>query len=161
MGRYDIQPVSSPELETLLAELSGSVSRPDEGIFGPHSISWKINRESALFLAAGRAALLQLAHPWVAAAIAQHSKTLNDPLARFHRTFRVIFTMVFGTTEAGIGCRPAAAPLHRPYAACCRMRSDNSARDRATRPTKSPPCVGCSQRWWTARCWPMNSYLPP
>jgi uncharacterized protein (DUF2236 family) len=104
------RPVSAPDLEALLAELSGSVSRPEEGIFGPHSISWKINRESALFLAAGRAALLQLAHPWVATAIAQHSKTLNDPLTRFHRTFRTIYTMIFGTAEQAVA---ASRQLHR------------------------------------------------
>jgi uncharacterized protein (DUF2236 family) len=104
------RPVSSPDLEKLLAGLSGEVSKPEEGIFGPHSISWKINRESALFLAAGRAALLQLAHPWVAAAIAQHSTTLNDPVARFHRTFGVIFTMIFGTAEQAFA---AARQMHR------------------------------------------------
>jgi uncharacterized protein (DUF2236 family) len=105
-----IRPVSAPDLETLLAELSGSVSRPEEGIFGPHSISWKVNRESALFLAAGRAALLQLAHPWVATAIAQHSRTLDNPIARFHHTFRVIFTMIFGTAEQALA---ASRQLHR------------------------------------------------
>jgi hypothetical protein len=28
--------------------------------------------------------------PWVAAAIEQHSDTCADPIARFHRTFRVV-----------------------------------------------------------------------
>jgi uncharacterized protein (DUF2236 family) len=105
-----IRPVSAPDLEMLLADLGESVSAPAEGIFGPGSVSWKINRESALFLAAGRAALLQLAHPWVATAIAQHSKTLNDPVSRFHHTFRVIFTMIFGTSEQAFS---AARQLHR------------------------------------------------
>ena len=103
------QLVSAPDLETLLAGLSRS-AEPHEGLFGPRSISWKINRESALFLAAGRAALLQLAHPWVAAAITEHSRTLNDPAARFHRTFRVIFTMVFGSLEQALS---ASRQLHR------------------------------------------------
>lgn len=102
--------VSAPDLEVLLADLGGTVSRPKEGIFGPESVSWKINRESALFLAAGRAALLQLAHPWVATAIAQHSKTLDNPIARFHHTFRVIFTMIFGTAEQALA---ASRQLHR------------------------------------------------
>lgn len=70
---------------------------PRAGIFGPQSVSWKINREAAVFLGAGRAALLQLAHPWVATALDQHSTTLSDPIGRFHNTFRVIYTMVFGT----------------------------------------------------------------
>jgi uncharacterized protein (DUF2236 family) len=105
-----IELVSASDLEVLLAGLSRSTATPQEGLFGPRSISWKINRESALFLAAGRAALLQLAHPWVAAAIAQHSRTLNDPAARFHRTFRVIFTMIFGSLDQAFS---ASRQLHR------------------------------------------------
>src|SRR5215472_6662488 len=66
------------------------------GVFGPSSVTWRMNREAILFLAAGRALLLQLAHPWVAAAVAEHSRALTDPVARFHRTFKVVFTMVFG-----------------------------------------------------------------
>jgi|SRR5580698_6022961 uncharacterized protein (DUF2236 family) len=105
-----LRPVSASDLEQLLSGLKDSVAKPREGLFGPDSISWKINRESALFLAAGRAALLQLAHPWVATAIAQHSRTLNDPIVRFHNTFRVIFTMIFGTAEQAF---TAARQLHR------------------------------------------------
>src|SRR5271163_1486475 len=82
------------------------------GIFGPSSISWKVNRESALFLGAGRAALLQLAHPWVATALDQHSNLRNDPLARFHNTFRVVFTMVFGALDQALACSRYLYQLH-------------------------------------------------
>ena len=54
-----------------------------EGVFGPDSLTWRIDREALTFLGAGRALLLQLAHPWVAAAIAEHSKTIDDPIGRF------------------------------------------------------------------------------
>ncbi len=104
--------VSARDLETLIAELKLSAPNPSRSIFAPDSISWKINRESALFLAAGRAALLQLAHPWVATAIAEHSRTLNDPIGRFHHTFRVMFTMVFGTVEQALA---ASRHLHRRH----------------------------------------------
>jgi uncharacterized protein (DUF2236 family) len=53
--------------------------------------------------------LLQLAHPWVATALEQHSSLLNDPIARFHNTFRIVFTMVFGTLEQALA---AARHLH-------------------------------------------------
>jgi uncharacterized protein (DUF2236 family) len=94
--------VSEAALERLFDEVRNSAAGRAQGIFGPTSISWKVNRESALFLAAGRAALLQLAHPWVAAAIAEHSTTLADPIGRFHQTFRVMFTMVFGSLEQAL-----------------------------------------------------------
>lgn len=94
--------VSRGDLEALLGEVKQQVGNPNAGIFGSRSVTWKINRESAVFLGAGRAALLQLAHPWVAAALAQHSTTLADPIARFHQTFRVVFTMVFGTVDQAL-----------------------------------------------------------
>ncbi len=90
------------------------VADPEQGIFGRDSLSWKINRESALFLAAGRAALLQLAHPWVAAALAEHSTTLSEPVTRFHNTFRVMFTMVFGPLNAALD---VSRQLHRRHSA--------------------------------------------
>jgi uncharacterized protein (DUF2236 family) len=94
--------VSAADLERLLEEVKRSAAGPAEGLFGPDSISWRINREAGLFLAAGYATLLQLAHPWVAAAISQHSTTLHDPIGRFHQTFRVMFTMSFGPVEQAI-----------------------------------------------------------
>jgi uncharacterized protein (DUF2236 family) len=91
------QPVSRSQIESLIDSIARSVPDPRAGIFGPHSVSWKINRESALFLGAGRAALLQLAHPWVATALQQHSTLMQRPIARFHSTFRIVFTMIFGS----------------------------------------------------------------
>lgn len=97
------QPVSLNSSECLIASAMRAANGLDPseraGLFGPASITWQINRESALFLAAGRAALLQLAHPWVATALEQHSTLIERPIARFHSTFRIIFTMVFGSVD--------------------------------------------------------------
>src|SRR5579862_8401354 len=104
--------VSRADLESLLATLERQTVDPRAGLFGPNSVTWKISRESALFLGSGRAALLQLAHPWVAAAIAQHSTVLNRPIARFHNTFRVVFTMVFGSLDQALGAARHLYSLH-------------------------------------------------
>ena len=106
------QPVSQQEIERLWESVARHTANPQTGIFGPDSVSWKVNRESALFLGAGRAALLQLAHPWVATALDQHSNLLNDPLARFHNTFRVVFTMVFGTLDQALAASCHLYHLH-------------------------------------------------
>jgi uncharacterized protein (DUF2236 family) len=53
-----------------------------QGVFGPRSLTWQIDRESAIFFGAGRALLLQLGHPWVAAAIEPHSNAFADPILR-------------------------------------------------------------------------------
>ena len=97
------------ELNRLRAAAAGSLS----GLFGPRSVTWQVDREAAIFLGAGRALLLQLAHPWVAAAIEQHSDTFADPIARFHRTFSVVFSMVFGSLDQSLS---AACSLHRRHA---------------------------------------------
>src|SRR6478609_5664592 len=86
------------ELSAVRRVLTGSLA----GIFGPQSITWQIDREAAIFLGAGRALLLQLAHPWVAAAISEHSKTFADPIGRFHRTFDIVFAMVFGSLDRAL-----------------------------------------------------------
>jgi uncharacterized protein (DUF2236 family) len=82
-------------------------------MFGPRSLTWQIDRESAIFFGAGRALLLQLAHPWVAAAIEQHSNAFADPVGRFHRTFSTVFAMVFGTLDQSVD---AARRLHGRHA---------------------------------------------
>lgn len=70
----------------------------DRGLFGPDSISWRIDRE-VLVLAGGSCALLmQLAHPAVAAGVAQHSDFRADPFARLRRTLAATYAVVFGTT---------------------------------------------------------------
>lgn len=101
--------VSVDQSEALLAAEARTCPHPEAGVFGPDSLSWKINRESALFLGAGRAALLQLAHPWVAAALADHSTVMARPIARFHNTFRIVFTMIFGSLDQTLA---AARHLH-------------------------------------------------
>jgi uncharacterized protein (DUF2236 family) len=58
--------------------------------------------------------LLQLAHPWIAAAVEQHSDTFANPIGRFHRTFSTVFTMVFGSLDQSLD---AARRLHRRHAA--------------------------------------------
>ncbi len=78
----------------------------------PAPVSWKINRESAVFLGAGRAALLQLAHPWVATALQQHSNVMSRPIARFHNTFRIVYTMIFGSLAQALAAARHLYNLH-------------------------------------------------
>lgn len=106
------QPVTPQAIERLWSSIAERTADPRAGIFGPSSISWRVNRESALFLGAGRASLLQLAHPWVATVLDQHSNFRSDPLARFHGTFRVVFTMIFGTLRQALAASRHLFHLH-------------------------------------------------
>jgi len=97
-------------LEAELAALRARVPDPSAGIFGPGSAVWEVNRHSVIFLGAGRAALLQLAHPWVAQAVWDHSSARTDPVGRFNRTFLRVFDMVYGHLDAA--CH-SAERVHR------------------------------------------------
>lgn len=112
-GLPQLESVGQDELERELAWIGAATADPAAGVFGPHSMTWRVNREAVLFLGAGRALLLQLAHPWVAAAVAEHSVALRDPIGRFHRTFDTMFTLVFGTLEQAFD---TARRLHRLHA---------------------------------------------
>lgn len=92
--------VSKDELEGMLEALRREITNPREGLHGPSSFVWNVDKEAVLFLGGGRAALLQLAHPYVAHAVEQHSQTRTDPLGRFQRTFENVFAMVFGDFES-------------------------------------------------------------
>jgi uncharacterized protein (DUF2236 family) len=104
--------ISSSDLERQLLSLQESSSDASRGLFGPNSMLWTVNRESVVYLGAGRALLLQLSHPIIAAAVAQHSTVLNNPLKRLHQTFSTMFKMVFGTIEQSF---QAARALHHRH----------------------------------------------
>ncbi|MCC6525304.1 MAG: DUF2236 domain-containing protein [Polyangiaceae bacterium] len=88
--------VGRADLERSLAQLAREAPDARAGIFGPDTVAWRVLRESIVFLGGGRAALLQLAHPFVAHAVDEHSHTRTDPFGRFQRTFAHVFAMAFG-----------------------------------------------------------------
>ncbi len=104
--------VSRADLEESLARVRAAVAHPAHGLYGPGSIAWTIDKEAVLFLGGGRAALLQLAHPFVAYAVDQHSQTRVDPQGRFVRTFVNVFNMVFGDLDAAIKSARAVHNIH-------------------------------------------------
>ena len=104
--------VSGDDLEATLDQVRANAAGPVAGVFGPDTLTWRIDREAVIFLGAGRALLLQLAHPWVAAAIAEHSTTFADPIGRFHRTFDIVFAMVFGSLDRAL---LSSRQLHRRH----------------------------------------------
>ena len=87
------------DLEASLARVRAEVDDPRGGIHGPGSAAWHLERDSVIFLGGGRAVLLQLAHPFVAYAIHQHSRTRDDVMGRFKRTFDNVFAMSFGDLD--------------------------------------------------------------
>jgi uncharacterized protein (DUF2236 family) len=112
-GNDDRNLCSQQDHERAHEALSASTTDPRAGIFGPDSLVWQINREALIFVGSGRAALLQLAHPYVAEAIEQHSDTRDDPFGRFHRTFRNVFTMVYGDLDQALASARHVYRVHQ------------------------------------------------
>jgi hypothetical protein len=54
--------LSEDDFESSLDAVRDAATGPIEGFFGPASLTWRVDREAAVFLGAGRALLLQLAH---------------------------------------------------------------------------------------------------
>jgi len=84
------------------------------GLYGPGSEAWALNREAMLLLGAGpRALLLQLAHPSVAAGVADHSDFRADPWRRLQGTLDSYLRIVYGTATAARAEIRRLNELHR------------------------------------------------
>ncbi|HEY3187577.1 MAG TPA: oxygenase MpaB family protein [Solirubrobacteraceae bacterium] len=86
------------------------------GLFGPDTVTWRVNREAVLLAGGGRALLLQVAHPLVAAGVEQHSNYETDPWGRLYRTLDLTTKIVFGdgaaSAEAARRLRARHATVH-------------------------------------------------
>jgi uncharacterized protein (DUF2236 family) len=92
----------------------GTAGAPDPGLYGPDSEAWHLNREAMLLLGAGpRALLLQIAHPAVAAGVADHSDFRTDPWRRLAGTLRSYLTIVYGSTATARAEIRRLNALHR------------------------------------------------
>src|SRR5262245_21784531 len=71
-------------------------------LFSPRSVFWKVNRELACTFAAPRAVLMQIAHPLVAAGVAEHSEFRKHRFARLYRTAFAAAAITFGSRQFAI-----------------------------------------------------------
>ena len=95
-------------------DVTVAAASPDPGLYGPASEAWRLNREAMLLLGAGpRALLLQIAHPLVAAGVADHSDFRADPWRRLRGTLRSYLAIVYGTSDAARAEIRRLNTLHR------------------------------------------------
>lgn len=82
---------------------------------GPGSISWQINREIVVVAGWGRAILLQLAHPSVAAGVHHHSGfrgSLASGMRRLQSTIGAMLRITFGETDQIIDAAAGINAVH-------------------------------------------------
>jgi uncharacterized protein (DUF2236 family) len=81
--------------------------------FSPDSMIWRVDREMILLAAGGRALLMQLAHPKVAAGVAEHSHFKGDPLGRLYRTMSAMWSIGFDETALARAKLERVRNVHR------------------------------------------------
>jgi uncharacterized protein (DUF2236 family) len=82
---------------------------------GAGSVSWKVNREMIVVAGWGRAILLQVAHPSIAAGVHDHSAVRGSLLSsyrRFHSTVGAMLSLTFGGTEEMIAAAARINVIH-------------------------------------------------
>ncbi len=82
---------------------------------GPGSVFWKVHREWIVAAGWGRAILLQLAHPAVAAGVRDHSSfrgSLRASLGRARSTVSAMLAISFGDEEEMIGAAARINAIH-------------------------------------------------
>src|SRR5690349_14513833 len=84
----------------------------DPGLFGPASVVWRVHRERALLLSAPAVVLMQLAHPLVAAAIAEHTNRDRSVIERAGATIGLNLAVIFGDHDQAERAASHVRDLH-------------------------------------------------
>jgi len=70
----------------------------DVGLFGPDSVTWRVQSDPIMWVAGLRALLLQAVHPAAMAGVLDHSDFRADPWGRLSRTANYVGTVAFVPT---------------------------------------------------------------
>jgi uncharacterized protein (DUF2236 family) len=97
LGRY-LSIMNSARIRMSNAAAGHAPATIHVGGGGALSVTWKIQRERVLLLGWGRAILLQLAHPLIAAGVSEHSTFLGpgERVRRLQRTVKAMLALTFG-----------------------------------------------------------------
>ena len=86
---------------------------PDPGLFGPHSLTWRLHSDPSSGLAGVRALLFQALHPQAMAGLAAHSSYREEAWGRLFRTAQYIAVTSFGTTAEAERSAARVRGIHR------------------------------------------------
>jgi uncharacterized protein (DUF2236 family) len=84
-----------------------------DGYFAPDSVIRRVSRELLLLLGGGRALLMQVAHPLVAAGVAEHSDYSESPWRRLEQTMTAVWRVVYGSRAEADRVGARVRSLHR------------------------------------------------
>jgi uncharacterized protein (DUF2236 family) len=89
------------------------VAASDDGLFPDGSVIRTVYADASVMLGAGRALLLQLAHPSIAAGVHDHSDYEGRPLDRLFGTLLAVNTVVFGSRDEADRIGRAIGRVHQ------------------------------------------------
>src|SRR5215813_1722060 len=92
-------------------------------IFSPSSVFWRVNRELVSGFAGPRAVLMQIAHPLIAAGVAEHSRYREHRFARLYRTSMAAAAITFGSRDLAIRAIGAINRRHMTVHGTLRKRA--------------------------------------
>lgn len=109
-----MQPGRLPSDDAALLALAGldALPPPEQGLFAEQSWLRRVSAESALLFGGGRALLLEIAHPLVAAGVAAHSDFRRDPFGRLQRTLDAMSRLTFGDRRSALDAARAVERAH-------------------------------------------------
>jgi uncharacterized protein (DUF2236 family) len=84
----------------------------DDGLFGPLSVVWRVNRDRSFPLAAMRSLMVQALHPLAMAGVAQHSNWRQDPFGRLAATSGYLLTTTYGDTASALAAAAWVRKIH-------------------------------------------------
>jgi uncharacterized protein (DUF2236 family) len=84
----------------------------DEGLFGPRSMVWRVNRDRCFPLAGMRSLMIQALHPLAMAGVAQHSGWKQDPFGRLAATSSYLLTTTYGDTASALAAAAWVRKIH-------------------------------------------------
>jgi uncharacterized protein (DUF2236 family) len=84
----------------------------DDGLFGPGSVVWRVNRDRCFPLAGMRSLMVQALHPLAMAGVAQHSTWKRDPFGRLAATSSYLLTTTYGDTKSALEAAAWVRKVH-------------------------------------------------
>ena len=85
----------------------------DDGLFGPRSVVWRVNRDRSFPLSAIRSLMMQALHPLAMAGVAQHSNWREDPFGRLAATSSYVLVTTYGETAAVYAAAARVRAVHK------------------------------------------------
>jgi uncharacterized protein (DUF2236 family) len=101
-------------LETLAAAYVRAVPEnpADDGLFGPNSVVWRVNRDRCFPLAGMRSLMVQALHPLAMAGVAEHSTWRRDPFGRLAATTGYLLTTTYADTASALAAAAWVRKIH-------------------------------------------------